>query len=266
MRHARILFIALAVSAAHHAGGAEEGPGKAAACAACHGADGVSVSSDIPNLAAQKTGYLRAQLQAFREGTRKNPLMNAIASQLDDTDIDELAAYFSSLPGAAPAATSDVPAAIAKTRVEFPSDYKERFTRYTTINFPDRKQVRHYYANEAALSAAREGRALPDGSVLFVEVYKARLDDEGNPLEGSDGYYVEDTLAAFTAMEKQRGWGEAIPEILRNGDWHYAVFAADGTLNTGINQAKCLACHKPLVEDSYVFTLEPLREKAGGQP
>lgn len=76
----------------------EAGKQKAAACTACHGANGISVAPDIANLAGQKDAYLKAQLQAFRGGTRKNPLMNAMAAQLSDTDIANLAAFFASLP------------------------------------------------------------------------------------------------------------------------------------------------------------------------
>src|SRR5262245_27965167 len=44
-----------------------------ATCAACHGANGVSVSETTPNLAAQRTGYLEAQLKAYKDGSRKLP-------------------------------------------------------------------------------------------------------------------------------------------------------------------------------------------------
>lgn len=235
---------------------------KAATCAACHGMNGISVSADIPNLAGQKAEYLVTQLKAFKDGSRKNPLMNAIAPQLDEADMQNLAAYFSGLTGGTGTAASDLPPEINKTRVTFPADYQSRFVRYTTISFPDRKQVRHYYANDVALKAARAGQPLPNGSFLFVEVFKARLGADDTPVEGSDGHFEADKLAAYTAMEMQAGWGEDIPEMLRNGDWNYAVFSADKTLKTDVNQAKCLACHKPLTEDSYVFSIKALKEKA----
>ena len=47
----------------------EAGREMAVQCAPCHGEVGVSVASDIPNLAAQKPDYLEAQLEAFREGS-----------------------------------------------------------------------------------------------------------------------------------------------------------------------------------------------------
>ena len=48
-------------------------------CAACHGANGLSISETIPNLAGQRAGYLENQLKALREGSRKSGVMNAIA-------------------------------------------------------------------------------------------------------------------------------------------------------------------------------------------
>lgn len=262
MRIALILLVALGAIPQANAADITAGEKKALACAACHGHNGVSVSANFPNLAGQRAKYLSTQLKAFRDGKRQNPLMNAIAAQLDDTDIENLAAFFNSLPGATGSGMSEMPAAVSKTRVRFPLDYKTHFTLYTTINFAKKKQVRNYYANDEALKAAREGQPLPDGSVLFVEIFKAKLDDGKNPVKGGDGLFVADKLAAFTAMEKHSGWGKDIPDILRNGDWNYAVFAADKALKKGVNQAICLACHKPLTDDSYVFSLTQLQEKA----
>ena len=62
----------------------------------------------------------------------------------------------------------------------------------------------------------------------------------------------------YTAMASGAGWGDAIPEMLRNGNWHYAVFTLDRKQRPGVNQAECLACHKPLDAASYVFTLKEL--------
>lgn len=79
------------------AGDAAAGKSKSAACAACHGAEGVSANGMWPNLAGQKEAYLKKQMKAFRDGDRKDPMMSPMASALSDDDIDNLAAYFSSL-------------------------------------------------------------------------------------------------------------------------------------------------------------------------
>jgi hypothetical protein len=74
--------------------------------------------------------------------------------------------------------------------VTFPEDYKTTYTKYHTINFPATRQVRYYYANKAALQAAKGDKTLPNGSVLFVEVYSAKLDADKKPVMGSDGFFV----------------------------------------------------------------------------
>lgn len=79
------------------AGDAAAGKTKAAACAACHGGDGMSKAPTFPNLKGQKDTYLAKQLKAFRDGSRKDPTMNGMAKPLTDADIDNLAAYFSKL-------------------------------------------------------------------------------------------------------------------------------------------------------------------------
>ena len=237
------------------------GKAKAAAvCAACHGAEGVSVSDAVPNLAAQRPAYLEGQLKAFKEGNRKNPLMNAIAAQLSADDIANVAAHFSAQPGGAAGAKSGLLANVAKSHVSFPEGYQGSFTKYHTINFPATRQVRYYFANRAAVQAAKEGRSLPDGSVLFAEVHAAKLDADKKPVTGADGFYVADKLLFYTAMARGAGWGAEIPEMLRNENWNYAVFTLDKKPRPGVNQAECLACHKPLDKVSYTFTLKELSQ------
>lgn len=102
--------------------------------------------------------------------------------------------------------------------------------------------------------------AIAARSVLFAEVYAAKLDADKKPVMGSDGFYVADKLVAYSAMAREAGWGKDIPEMLRNADWNYAVFTSDRQHRPGVNQAECLACHKPLHKVSYVFTLKQLAE------
>ena len=253
------LSIVLAITPVAQAADVEAGKAKVATvCAACHGAAGVSVTDAIPNLAAQRARYLETQLKALKDGTRKNPIMNAIAAQLSAEDIANVAAYFASQPGAAMGAKSTFLPNVAKTGVTFPEGYKETFTKYHTINFPATRQVRYYYADKAAVAAAKAGNPLPDGSKLLVEVHAAKLEAENKPAMGSDGFYVADKLLFYTAMASGAGWGKDIPEMLRNGDWNYAIFTTAKQHRPGVNQAECLACHKPLDNTSYTFTLKQL--------
>ena len=82
-------------------GDAEAGKTKSVTCSACHGAEGISVNPTWPNLAGQGSPYIVQQLRNFKEGRRTDPLMNAQAAMLSDQDMNDLAAYFSSLPPAA---------------------------------------------------------------------------------------------------------------------------------------------------------------------
>lgn len=253
------MCIVLAVAPVSQAADIEAGKAKAATvCAACHGASGVSVADNVPNLAAQRAGYLEAQLNALKSGDRKNPIMNAIASQLSPGDIADVAAYFAAQPGPAPGAKSGLLANVAKSNLTFPEGYQGTFTKYHTINFPKTKQVRHYFANKVAVDAAKQGKPLPDGSVLFAEAYAAKLDADKKPVTGADGFYEPAKLLFYTAMAREAGWGKDIPDMLRNGDWNYAVFTTDKKHRPGTNQAVCLACHKPLDSVSYTFTLKEL--------
>ncbi|MFQ3175249.1 MAG: cytochrome c553 [Psychromonas sp.] len=78
----------------------EAGKAKSVVCAACHGANGISVAPIYPNLKGQKEAYLLSSLKAYKAGERKggmSMLMTPQAMALSDADIVNLSAYFSSL-------------------------------------------------------------------------------------------------------------------------------------------------------------------------
>ena len=79
------------------AGDVKAGRAKALMCQACHGLDGLSKVPDAPNIAGQTEPYVVAQLQAYKSGARKNDAMSVVAPPLSDTDIEDLAAYFSAV-------------------------------------------------------------------------------------------------------------------------------------------------------------------------
>jgi hypothetical protein len=170
--------------------------------------------------------------------------MAAIAAQLNDAEMTAYAEYWHSLP----AGGGDVHAATTgpaiPSRMNFPADFPNDFTLYSSAVASGALSER--YANAAALAAARAGRPLPDGSVIVVVNRPAA----GTPPVG------------YAAMEARAGWGAAIPALLRNGDWDFAVFNAQRARNDGLNQAQCLACHRAQAANSHVFTLAALRAVA----
>ena len=78
-------------------GSAEAGKAKALTCGACHGPDGNSVNPVWPSIAGQHPTYIVEQLQAFKSGTRTEPLMLGQTMLLTDDDMRNLAVYFSEL-------------------------------------------------------------------------------------------------------------------------------------------------------------------------
>ena len=92
-----VAALALACVTGAHAQDAAAGKTKAAACAMCHGPQGIAVAPDTPNLAGQPSSYIAEQLKAYRDGTRKHEIMSLMAKPLTDADIANLAAWFASV-------------------------------------------------------------------------------------------------------------------------------------------------------------------------
>jgi cytochrome c553 len=79
------------------AGGAQPvgtAPAAAATCQACHGRDGVGIMGIYPTLTGQHADYLEQSLRQYRNGQRRNAIMQPFATQLTEEDIPAIAAYF----------------------------------------------------------------------------------------------------------------------------------------------------------------------------
>jgi len=72
---------------------------KAVACAACHGANGISLNAMWPTLAGQHEDYLEIALNQYRDGKRTDPVMTAQAALVAEEDVALLARYFAGLSG-----------------------------------------------------------------------------------------------------------------------------------------------------------------------
>ena len=162
------------------------------------------------------------------------------------------------LAGAAPA--------IAGTEnVAFPAKYKNDHVQYTTVDKSHPKRghsVRVMYADKAAVAALKSGGKLPSGTVLTMEVYRAKVDAAKKPVKDAGGRFVKDKLFGVFVMEKRDGWGGEYPASLRNGNWEYARFTADGTRHKNRDMKSCFGCHKRKSRDDFVFTLKQLRAQA----
>ncbi len=95
-----IVAAGLSVPCAMAAGDAARGETISHACLSCHGSEG-SRSTDlpyrVPKLGGQKASYLLVALKAYRDGTRQDPAMAALAATLTDQEMADVVAYFANL-------------------------------------------------------------------------------------------------------------------------------------------------------------------------
>ena len=88
-----------AVPALAASGDADVGRKKSEPCKACHGEAGISATPDFPNIAGQHADYMIAVINHYKNGKRKNPIMQGQVANLTQKDILDLAAHYSRLPG-----------------------------------------------------------------------------------------------------------------------------------------------------------------------
>ena len=97
------------------AGDIDEGKRLAdSSCAGCHGANGISSSPGVPNLAGQRAPYLYFELRNYQSGIRGDSAMNNAVKFLNDDAVVKVAAYFASLEPAQPRASSGTNAYVPK--------------------------------------------------------------------------------------------------------------------------------------------------------
>ena len=74
------------------------GKGKAEMCFTCHGEDGNSADPQIPKLAGQYGEYITKQIRNYLASSRSHQMMSSMAASISDPDLDDISAYFASLP------------------------------------------------------------------------------------------------------------------------------------------------------------------------
>ena len=79
-------------------GDIDAGKKKAVTCFSCHGTDGNGIDPQYPRLAGQYNMYLQQALHEYKTGQRTNLVMKGYVATLSEQDIEDIAAYFSSLP------------------------------------------------------------------------------------------------------------------------------------------------------------------------
>ena len=75
-------------------GNIKAGQNKAESCAGCHGEKGNSMVPTYPKLAEQHVSYLTKQLLAFKDGSRKDAMMEPMVMALSEDDFNDLSAFY----------------------------------------------------------------------------------------------------------------------------------------------------------------------------
>ena len=150
-------------------------------------------------------------------------------------------------------------------KIKFPADYKSGVL-YATVDRYDVKQYRELYTSAAAVDAVKQGKPIPSGTVITLIQYKAQVDGQGNPIKDANGRFVKGDLIAYTVMQKETGWGTEYPADIRNGEWEYSAFGADGKFNDKANYRGCFECHKPHEGQDFVISLASLSGTEAPQP
>ena len=146
-------------------------------------------------------------------------------------------------------------------KVKFPEGF-DKGVLFTTVDRADNKQYREVYTSQAAVDAAKKGEPLPDGTVITLVQYRAKLGADGNPEKDANGRFIKGDLLAYTVMEKRKGWGTEYPDNIRNGEWEYQAFTAAKQVNAKAKLTACFECHKPLPSgQDFVFLYNKMAGK-----
>jgi len=123
--------------------------------------------------------------------------------------------------------------------VQFPENY-ERGVNYTTVN---RGSVREeLFTSVEVIEAVQNGEAIPDGAVVTLGIYRS------------------EELTDIFVMEKHTGWADQNTDEMRNGDWLYNEFNADGTVDYEADVGRCFSCHANQERNQFMHTTDQMRD------
>ena len=148
-------------------------------------------------------------------------------------------------------------------KIPFPENW-DKGVLYGTVDRHDIKQFRELWATKPAVDAVKAGKPIPQGTVLTLVQYKAKVDDKGAPLRDPKGRFQKGDLVAYTVMQKGAGWGGDLPADIRNGEWEYQLFNPEQKVNDKANLKGCYQCHKPHEGQDFVISLARLSGTAAG--
>ena len=167
-------------------GDATAGQAKTAVCGACHGPDGNSMAPNFPKLAGQGDRYLLKQLHEIKDGKRQVLEMTGLLANLNDQDLADIAAYYSSQKGSVGAAD---PALVAQGEALFRGGNLEKgMPACIGCHSPDGQGLaaagfphlggQHASYIEKQLTDFREGDRTNDGDSMIMRGIAAKMSNK----------------------------------------------------------------------------------------
>ena len=167
-------------------GDAAGGQAKTAVCGACHGPDGNSMAPNFPKLAGQGDRYLLKQLHEIKDGKRQVLEMTGLLTNLNDQDLADIAAFYSSQKSSVGAAD---PALVARGEALFRGgDLEKGLPACTGCHSPDGQGNaaagfphlggQHAGYVEKQLTDFREGDRTNDGDSMIMRGIAAKLSNK----------------------------------------------------------------------------------------
>ena len=167
-------------------GDAAAGQAKTAVCGACHGPDGNSMAPNFPKLAGQGDRYLLKQLHEIKDGKRQVLEMTGLLANLNDQDLADIAAYYSSQKGSVGAAD---PALVAQGEALFRGGNLEKgMPACIGCHSPDGQGLaaagfphlggQHASYIEKQLTDFREGDRANDGDSMIMRGIAAKMSNK----------------------------------------------------------------------------------------
>lgn len=157
-------------------------------CASCHGAEGISVAPVNPHLAGQNAFYLALQLNHFKSGLRKNPVMNAMAAQLTADEQRALGAYYADKKPK-PGAAKDKELALLGQKIYRGGNSKTGLPSCASCHSPDGAGVPIQYPRLAGQYS----------DYVYAQLQGFNKGDRGGEMKTPQGKIVEDTQGKVMA-------------------------------------------------------------------
>jgi DmsE family decaheme c-type cytochrome len=244
-------------------GDVSAGKTASAACAGCHGEQGVSANPAWPSLAGQDAQYLADALAAYKDGSRTDATMQGMVASLDQQTIENLASYYASLHPEQPSSAKNTPAKPAPVVVA--NRLLASLDQRTIDN------VASYYASlspaqpEIAKNAparpvpALVTRAAPVDGLSPGGIISYRPNDPGRTAE-------QNNAICLTCHERgQRTYWEGSVHQERgvactNCHTIMAAVSTQGQLKTAFQPDTCFQCHKDRRAQMFRSAHMPMRE------